>query len=220
MVRAHHVSLRWLVLIPSFLLFLSPSLTVAALVCAGSTCIHTPASPRKSVQAIPWALKFSKLPFQHCPECPRARCLKSLKCRRSSAKAASTSSNHLQSIQSRCSLRHGQQNSKNLARGNTSQAPTPYGRRRLLSFAKTQAWHDTPRRPEARSHKSATADRCIDAWVPVTLIDAAAAEFTLDASNHDPGNPMLQVSIFSSAPARGRGAALLDVLFSIALPCS
>ncbi|KAJ6779246.1 hypothetical protein DFH09DRAFT_1369684 [Mycena vulgaris] len=76
------------------------------------------------------------------------------------------------------------------------------------------------RRKHRRRMDGGVCSRCIDAWVPVTLIDAAAAEFTLDASNHDPGNPMLQVSIFSSAPARGRGAALLDVLFSIALPCS
>ncbi|KAJ6548000.1 hypothetical protein DFH09DRAFT_1320675 [Mycena vulgaris] len=93
---------------------------------------------------------------------------------------------------SRCPLRHGQHNSKNLATGTR---------------------HDIPRGLEAKPHESATADStsgtntgflesegrfprarvllasgCTNTWVPVTFIDAAVAQFTLDTSDYDPAN--------------------------------
>ncbi|KAJ6484265.1 hypothetical protein DFH09DRAFT_1106582 [Mycena vulgaris] len=129
---------------------------------------------------------------------------------------------------SRCLLWHGQQNSNNLATGSMSQARTAHGRRRLGPFIKTQTQHDVSRGPEVKSHESATA------IVPITLIDAAAAPFTLDACTR-PSTYAIDTSGWPPAdydlanhfvlPGSGSqlrlcaaaGAPLLDVLFSIAL---
>ncbi|KAJ6483053.1 hypothetical protein DFH09DRAFT_1106960 [Mycena vulgaris] len=111
---------------------------------------------------------------------------------------------------SRCPLPHGQQN----ARTSQQEVHRKHGRRCLLPFTKTQARHNVPRGPEAKPHESATADStsgtntgflesegrfprarvslasgCTNTWVPVTLIDAAVAQFTLDASYASSYNP-------------------------------
>ncbi|KAJ6500246.1 hypothetical protein DFH09DRAFT_1375897 [Mycena vulgaris] len=189
MVRAHHVSLRWLILIPSFLLFLSPSLTVAGV---GLRWLDLHPHPCKPSQI-----------GASCPPGPSSSpsyCFSTvLSALALAVSRASSVDAPLQKLQARPQI-----------------ICSPYNLAVHFGMAKKTA--RTSQEEIRRKHRR----RCIDTWVSVTLIDAAVAELTLDASNYDPANPSATTSCFRSLyshlrPRAAAGVPLLDVLFSIVL---
>ncbi|KAJ6600309.1 hypothetical protein DFH09DRAFT_1497758 [Mycena vulgaris] len=187
MIRAHYVSLRWLILIPSFLLFLSPSLTVAGV---GLRWLDLHPHPCKPSQ-----IGASYLPGPS--SFPSYRFGTVLSALALAVSRASIVDAPLQKLQARPQIIHTPFLVVHFGMANKQQEP----RKRKYVASTDGVWTaaSAPVRQDAR---------CIDTWVPVMLIDAAVEQFTLDASNYDPANPNAPASglcILICGHARPRG---------------